>query len=59
MFPSVSARQIVEIMIGCAAASVVTGGYLLVRTRGGRREPTGRPGRDSWRMPPLDVLSAR
>ena len=39
-------------MIGCAAAS----GYLLPRARGG--EPVDRTGRDTWRMPPLTMLSA-
>jgi NRAMP (natural resistance-associated macrophage protein)-like metal ion transporter len=58
MFPSISARQIIQIMIGCAAASAVTGGYLLLRARGRHPEPMDRTGRDTWRMPPLTMLSA-
>jgi NRAMP (natural resistance-associated macrophage protein)-like metal ion transporter len=58
MFPSISARQIIQIMIGCAAVSVVTGGYLLLRARSGHAEPVDRTDRASWRMPPLTMLSA-
>jgi NRAMP (natural resistance-associated macrophage protein)-like metal ion transporter len=58
MFPSISARQIIQIMIGCAAASAVTGGYLLLRARRRHPEPMDRTGRDTWRMPPLTMLSA-
>jgi hypothetical protein len=58
MFPSITARQIFEIMTGCAVASAVTGGYLLLRARSGRPEPVDRTGRDTWRMPPLDMLPA-
>ncbi|HUK68929.1 MAG TPA: NRAMP family divalent metal transporter [Streptosporangiaceae bacterium] len=58
MFPSITARQIFEIMTGCAAASAITGGYLLLRARRGHAEPAGRTGRDTWRMPPLDTLPA-
>ena len=41
MFPSITARQIFEIMTGCAVASALTGGYLLPRARGGHAEPAG------------------
>ncbi len=45
-------------MIGCAAVSAVTGGYLLLRGRGRRTGPIDRADRATWRMPPLTMLSA-
>jgi Mn2+/Fe2+ NRAMP family transporter len=58
LFPAISARQIVEIVVVCGAASVAAGACALVRARralGG--VPVDRSGRDTWRMPPLTTLS--
>jgi hypothetical protein len=58
LFPGITARQIIEIICGCGAAAAIGGGWSLVRARrsvGG--VPVDRTGRDSWRMPPLAMLS--
>jgi Mn2+/Fe2+ NRAMP family transporter len=63
LFPGISSRQIMTIMILCAAASVLAGGWMLVRTR---RSPAltltaaaaTYEGKDNWRMPPLATLAA-
>ncbi len=58
LFPDITGRQIVIIMAACAVASVGAGGWALVRARravGG--VPVDRTGRDTWRMPPLAMLS--
>ena len=57
LFPSISARQITEIIVACVAASLAAGSWALVRARrwpGG--VPVDRCGRDAWRMPPLAML---
>ena len=58
LFPDITGRQIVIIMAACAVASVAAGGWALVRAR---RAVGGvlvdRTGRDTWRMPPLAMLS--
>jgi Mn2+/Fe2+ NRAMP family transporter len=58
LFPDITGRQIVIIMAACAVASVAAGGWALLRARravGG--VPADRTGRDTWRMPPLAMLS--
>jgi Mn2+/Fe2+ NRAMP family transporter len=58
-FPHITARQIVTILICCAAASVLAGGFALARRlRPGSVAtlPVDRAGRTSWRMPPLTLL---
>jgi Mn2+/Fe2+ NRAMP family transporter len=58
LFPAITGQQIVIIMAACAVASVVVGGWAVVRARravGG--VPVDRTGRDAWRMPPLAMLS--
>jgi Mn2+/Fe2+ NRAMP family transporter len=58
LFPGITGQQIVIIMAACAVASVAAGGWALVRARravGG--VPVDRTGRDTWRMPPLAMLS--
>ncbi len=61
LFPSITGRQILTIMVACAAASVLAGGWMLVRAR---RSPVltaaaaTYEGRDNWRMPPLATLAA-
>jgi Mn2+/Fe2+ NRAMP family transporter len=59
LFPSISAGQIVGIMIACGVAALAVGAVLLVR---GRRNvmPVADPefeDRDNWRMPPLNTLT--
>jgi NRAMP (natural resistance-associated macrophage protein)-like metal ion transporter len=58
LFPAITGRQIVEIIVVCAAASLLAGAWALARARralGG--VPVDRTGRDNWRMPPLAMLS--
>ncbi|MBV9381779.1 MAG: divalent metal cation transporter [Streptosporangiaceae bacterium] len=64
LFPGIGARQIVMIMIVCGAASVAAGAGMLIRGRL-RRDPLAdheadfdRSERDTWRMPPLNLLTA-
>jgi Mn2+/Fe2+ NRAMP family transporter len=59
LFPHISARQIVFILIGCGAVSVLAGGFALARRlRPGSVAslPVDRSGRAGWRMPPLTLL---
>jgi Mn2+/Fe2+ NRAMP family transporter len=59
LFPAITARQIVMIVIACAAASALAGASMLARRR--RIAPAGSPvyaNRDTWRMPPLAELGA-
>jgi NRAMP (natural resistance-associated macrophage protein)-like metal ion transporter len=61
LFPGITARQITEIIIVCAAVSVLGGTWMLVRRRGTAAAFAGSPGRadrDMWRMPPLAELGA-
>jgi Mn2+/Fe2+ NRAMP family transporter len=58
LFPNITARQIIEIIGVCGAASAVLGAWVLTRARrsvGG--VPVDRTGRENWRMPPLAMLS--
>jgi Mn2+/Fe2+ NRAMP family transporter len=61
LFPSITGRQIVGIMLGCGAVSVAGGVVTLVHAR---RSPAPltvavveSEGRDNWRMPPLNTLT--
>src|SRR5208282_4837530 len=58
LFPGITGRQIVEVICVCGAASAIAGAFALAR---GYRSFGGvavdRSGRDSWRMPPLAMLS--
>jgi Mn2+/Fe2+ NRAMP family transporter len=59
LFPAISSRQIIDIMIVCGGAGVLAAGYTLARRlrRGAAAlEPVDRSGRDSWRMPALNLL---
>jgi Mn2+/Fe2+ NRAMP family transporter len=60
LFPAITPRQIVDIMIACGAAGVLAAGYALtrrLRSGGpGAAEPVDRSGRENWRMPPLSLL---
>jgi hypothetical protein len=61
LFPSITARQIIEIFCVCGAASAILGAWTLARARRsvglGVGVPVDRASRDNWRMPPLAVLS--
>ncbi len=58
LFPAITGRQIVEIFLGCAAASVAAGGWVLARARRAHSSvEVDRRDRDNWRMPPLNMLS--
>jgi Mn2+/Fe2+ NRAMP family transporter len=58
LFPAITGRQIVIIMLGCAAASVAGGGWVAVRSlRAHSSVEVDRRDRDTWRMPPLNMLS--
>jgi Mn2+/Fe2+ NRAMP family transporter len=59
LFPAITAGQIVAILAGCAAASVLVAGLALTRRlrRGSPASlPVDRTGRSGWRMPPLTLL---
>jgi Mn2+/Fe2+ NRAMP family transporter len=59
LFPAITAGQIVAILAGCAAASVLVAGFALARRlRSGSPAslPIDRTGRSGWRMPPLTLL---
>ena len=58
LFPRITERQILSIFLGCAAVSVAAGGWTLIRSlRGHSPAEVDRRDRESWRMPPLNVLS--
>jgi len=59
LFPAITAGQIVVILAGCAAASVLVAGLAMARRlRPGSPAslPIDRTGRSGWRMPPLTLL---
>jgi Mn2+/Fe2+ NRAMP family transporter len=59
LFPSISPRQILDIMIGCGAVGVLAAGYVVsrrLRADATAAEPVDRSGRENWRMPPLHLL---
>ncbi len=59
LFPAITAGQIVAILAGCAAASVLVAGLAVARRlRAGSPAslPIDRAGRSGWRMPPLTLL---
>jgi Mn2+/Fe2+ NRAMP family transporter len=64
LFPAITARQIITLIVGCAALSVLAGGWMLARRRlaGGTAGPAeiavAAVDRDNWRMPPLSELGA-
>ena len=59
LFPDVSSRQIIEIMMACGVAGMLAACYALARRlRTGAAPVTiDRTGQKNWRMPPLAVLS--
>jgi len=59
LFPEISARQILGIMIVCGAAGVLGTGYAVsrrLRADAATAAPVDRSGRENWRMPPLHLL---
>jgi hypothetical protein len=64
VFPQITAGQIIDICVACAAVSVLAGLVMLVRRRRTRRavvevmteDAVSVADRDSWRMPPLSEL---
>ena len=59
LFPAISSRQIIDIMMVCGAAGVLAAGYALSRRLRSAAPVTAavdRAGRETWRMPPLSLL---
>jgi Mn2+/Fe2+ NRAMP family transporter len=59
LFPAITGRQILDIILGCALVSVAAGGWTLAPMRRAHSSvEVDRSARETWRMPPLNVLSA-
>jgi len=59
LFPSIGARQILDIMIVCGGVGVALAGYAVsrrVRAGAAAADPVDRSGRENWRMPSLHLL---
>jgi Mn2+/Fe2+ NRAMP family transporter len=59
LFPAITAGQMLDIVVACGAVSFAAAGYtMLRRLRAGPPATAAidRSGRDSWRMPPLNLL---
>jgi len=58
VFPGITGRQIIDIVLGCAAVAVAAGGWTLIRSlRAHSSVEVDRRDRETWRMPPLNMLS--
>src|SRR6478736_5188221 len=58
VFPGITGRQIIDIVLGCTAVAVVAGGWTLIRSlRAHSSVEVNRRDRETWRMPPLNMLS--
>ena len=58
VFPGITGRQIFGIILGCLTAAVAVGGWILIRSlRAGSLAEVDRRDRETWRMPPLNMLS--
>ena len=58
LFPGITGRQILGIVGGCAVAAAAAGGWALIRSlRVHSSVEVDRRDRESWRMPPLNMLS--
>jgi Mn2+/Fe2+ NRAMP family transporter len=58
VFPAITGRQILSIFLGCAIVSVAGGGWVLIRSLRVRSSvEVDRRDRETWRMPPLNMLS--
>jgi len=59
LFPAISSRQIIDIMMVCGAVGVLAAGYALSRRLRSAAPATiavDRAGKETWRMPPLNLL---
>jgi Mn2+/Fe2+ NRAMP family transporter len=56
LFPGITGRQILQIIMGCGAGAALAGAVSLAR-RSPARIPVNRDGRENWRMPPLATLT--
>jgi Mn2+/Fe2+ NRAMP family transporter len=58
VFPGITGRQMFGIIGGCLTAAVALGGWILIRSlRAGSLAEVDRRDRETWRMPPLNMLS--
>ncbi|MBV9207829.1 MAG: divalent metal cation transporter, partial [Actinobacteria bacterium] len=58
LFPGITARQILDIMLAFAVAATVAGGWALLRSlRSHSTVEVDRRDRETWRMPPLNMLT--
>jgi Mn2+/Fe2+ NRAMP family transporter len=58
LFPQITGRQIMDIFLGCALVCVAGGAGALARARRSHSSAgVDRRDRDTWRMPPLNMLS--
>jgi Mn2+/Fe2+ NRAMP family transporter len=58
LFPAITGRQIMDIILVCAVVSLAAGGWMLLRSRRSRSSvEVDRRDRENWRIPPLNVLS--
>jgi hypothetical protein len=58
VFPGITGRQILLIVLGCMTAAVAGGGWTLFRSlRAQSTVDVDRRDRENWRMPPLNMLS--
>ena len=58
VFPGITGRQILVIVLGCMTAAVAVGGWTLLRSLRAQSSVTvDRRDRETWRMPPLNILS--
>jgi Mn2+/Fe2+ NRAMP family transporter len=58
VFPGITGRQILLIVLGCMTAAVAAGGWALFRSlRAQSPVEVDRRDRENWRMPPLNMLS--
>jgi Mn2+/Fe2+ NRAMP family transporter len=58
LYPAITERQILSILLCCAVVSVAGGGWVLIRSlRVHSSVEMDRRDRETWRMPPLNMLS--
>ena len=58
VFPGITGREIVGIILGCLIAAAAVGGWILFRSlRVHGSVEVDRRDRENWRMPPLNMLS--
>ena len=58
LHPGITDRQILGIVLGCVAVAVAGGGWTLIRSfRAHSSVEVDRRDRETWRMPPLNMLS--